>query len=526
VDIPQTPSELGFKYKSWRKYQKEIIQNIVDRFENGYDVALLELPTGSGKSLIAMSILKLMAEKGYIVVSSKSLQNQYMRDFGVPTVKGRSNFKCLIVDKTCDKGPCIADYECPVKYDCPYYVQKQIAMNAPYSIHNYAYYLTAFNYTDSWDIGDIVVFDECHTMDSHLTDMVNVSLKKDDLKRFGIGMTNDYISMVDELADRVEVEMAELRAEIVDDTEDGLSYNDVLVEEYERLRKLYRKLRFLLNNYTEDNWIVEDEKKVIRFRPIWTDAFSYMFFNHGRKFLLMSATIGNADKFMKVVGIDRYFDTDRVFVIRAPSLFDVARRPAMFVPIIRFVYSNKEKALSYMVYAIDKIIEMESGKGIIHAVSYEYARYIVSNSKYKHRMLFHLDSNGRDIVIDRFIDSEDGILVSPSVHTGLDFRDDLARWQIIVKVPYASLGDEVVRRRAETDRDWYIQDAIVKIVQAYGRIVRNENDYGRTYILDSEFYRLLMSYRSMFPKWFLDAVKIIRLDEVSDEIDKHMEVVA
>lgn len=141
-------------------------------------------------------------------------------------------------------------------------------------------------------------------------------------------------------------------------------------------------------------------------------------------------------------------------------------------------------------------------------------------------MLFHLDSNGRDTAIDRFINSDDGILVSPSVHTGLDFRDDLARWQIIVKVPYASLGDEVIRRRAETDRDWYIQDAIVKIVQAYGRIVRNENDYGRTYILDSEFYRLLMSYRNMFPKWFLDAVKIIKLDEVSDEINKHMEVVA
>ena len=48
----------------------------------------------------------------------------------------------------------------------------------------------------------------------------------------------------------------------------------------------------------------------------------------------------------------------------------------------------------------------------------------------------------RDEVITKHIDStEPTVLISPSLHLGLDLKDDLSRFQIIVKVPYGNLGD-------------------------------------------------------------------------------------
>lgn len=51
-------------------------------------------------------------------------------------------------------------------------------------------------------------------------------------------------------------------------------------------------------------------------------------------------------------------------------------------------------------------------------------------------------------------------------------------------------------------------------MQAYGRVVRAEDDYGVTYIIDESFGHLFR-YKSQFPKYFVEAVKEIRsLEEV------------
>jgi ATP-dependent DNA helicase DinG len=39
------------------------------------------------------------------------------------------------------------------------------------------------------------------------------------------------------------------------------------------------------------------------------------------------------------------------------------------------------------------------------------------------------------------------VLISPSLHTGLDLKDDLSRFQIIVKLPYPDLGDRWINEK-------------------------------------------------------------------------------
>jgi len=54
--------------------------------------------------------------------------------------------------------------------------------------------------------------------------------------------------------------------------------------------------------------------------------------------------------------------------------------------------------------------------------------------------------------------------------------------------------------------NWARYQTIKRLVQACGRIVRAEDDYGVTYILDAGFEHLFR-YKKMFPAWFVDAVE-------------------
>jgi len=77
------------------------------------------------------------------------------------------------------------------------------------------------------------------------------------------------------------------------------------------------------------------------------------------------------------------------------------------------------------------------------------------------------------------------VLISPSLFEGVDLPDDASRFQIIVKAPYASLGDNRIKYIAENHKDIYSLNTILKIVQGCGRSVRSQNDHCTTYFLDN-----------------------------------------
>jgi Rad3-related DNA helicase len=116
-----------------------------------------------------------------------------------------------------------------------------------------------------------------------------------------------------------------------------------------------------------------------------------------------------------------------------------------------------------------------------------------------------LISNKKDEILD-FLKQPGAIILSPSIEAGYDFKDDLARWQIIAKVPYSFLGSAWVKLNMDRSNKWYARKAIVRIVQASGRAVRGITDHATTYILDSNFKRLYTSNQELFPDWYKDAV--------------------
>jgi Rad3-related DNA helicase len=90
---------------------------------------------------------------------------------------------------------------------------------------------------------------------------------------------------------------------------------------------------------------------------------------------------------------------------------------------------------------------------------------------------------------------------------GVDLRDDLSRFQIIMKVPYPSLGDKLVKKRMHRWSWWYPMQTIKTIVQAVGRSIRNEKDQAVTYILDADWQRFYNKNSSIFPDSFKQALR-------------------
>ena len=92
----------------------------------------------------------------------------------------------------------------------------------------------------------------------------------------------------------------------------------------------------------------------------------------------------------------------------------------------------------------------------------------------------------------------------------IDLKDDLARFQILLKIPYPNISSNKIKSRQKSNPDWYSLKTCMDILQTYGRAVRSGDDYADMFILDSNFSDLL-KYNKYLPEYFLNAVKILKI---------------
>jgi Rad3-related DNA helicase len=215
----------------------------------------------------------------------------------------------------------------------------------------------------------------------------------------------------------------------------------------------------------------------------------------------MSATILDVDSFIKTLGIN-----EDVKFIQVDSTFPVENRKLYVTNSGKMSYGSIDKTLSKMAEDLKKILEFhKEEKGIIHTHSYKISKYIQDNI-HDERLCFHDASSRADVLQQHIASPNPTVLVSPSMKEGIDLYDELARFCVIVKLPYPSLGDKQIKKRMEKDSRWYRWQTALAIVQASGRGIRHEEDYCTIYIMDSGIKYFIKQNESMFPKYFLNAI--------------------
>jgi ATP-dependent DNA helicase DinG len=151
-------------------------------------------------------------------------------------------------------------------------------------------------------------------------------------------------------------------------------------------------------------------------------------------------------------------------------------------------------------------------RGIVHTTSYQQANYIIEHvSDVNRARLASTEGNSsRSSLLKTHGRTDASVLISPSLYQGVDLKDNLSRFQVIVKVPYPDLSERRTRVKLERDSAWYDWQTALRLVQTYGRSVRSESDYATTYILDSNFTRFVDKNKNLFPRYFLDAIDMQR----------------
>jgi hypothetical protein len=109
--------------------------------------------------------------------------------------------------------------------------------------------------------------------------------------------------------------------------------------------------------------------------------------------------------------------------------------------------------------------------------------------------------------IDKFVNNDTRYLLIAGADYGGDFT--WAKIQFILKFPYANL-DERMRTLERTMgkemfNEYYVGEAISRVVQQCGRVCRGFGDFGASIILDAKFMEVYRMNKDRFPVWFRDS---------------------
>ena len=470
------------------------------------------------------------------------------------------------LDESCDYGPCVKDdgYDCAyktrmmdykiegegtireiVKLDqfaerkyikdlqsksriveiewrpCHYFHQKWIGVRATHTVYNYRYFLSDIFYAGSTQKRNLLVLDESHQLESEVGDFKSLTIRKNMLPFLKMEMPENKVEEIEtwidfciELKEKM-FEFAEKAERIIERSNQKMMTEPFTEKNLIDTRERDTSLTAVIDDMKakKDNWIVSNlqydasnQLQKVALVPLDISGYFDPILDKGIVTLFMSATILSKDNLCKTVGLA----PENVKFIRIEeSDFPVKNRLIHMEKIAWLSAKTMSESMPKIADAVDKIMSKHANeKGIIHTTSYSQLQFIKDNIKQNASRLIETGSKlDRSEVLERHYSSKKPtVLISPSLHLGVDLKDDLSRFQIIVKVPYPDLTDKRISEMKKRDPKWYVWNTVLRLVQAYGRSVRSKDDYATTYILDSSISFLLKNAQDIVPKWFTEAI--------------------
>jgi Rad3-related DNA helicase len=234
---------------------------------------------------------------------------------------------------------------------------------------------------------------------------------------------------------------------------------------------------------------------------------SHLFQRHFKKFssvrIYMSATI-QANLLIKRFGID----PKEALVLDVASSWDKRRSPIVLCNTANMTYKNHDESLRKCVKKIDELLKEHRGqRGIIHTTSNAIMNEIMENSRFSSRLISYTGTEEKMAILDDFANyPKDAVLIGPSLTTGIDLKDDLARFNIVVKLSFPNMTSALWAKRYEVANHIYVGETASVLEQACGRTTRSADDFSISYILDSRAKSFIYGNRQLFSTAFLDRI--------------------
>lgn len=541
-----------FPYPEFRTGQDKTIDKIIKQFESGKKFVLAEMPTGAGKSAVGYTIGKYFGSY-YYVTAQKILQSQLSADFGengtwsnkqpMIELKGRNAYPCNFYNRVlcdplelesyndkilkkfqklaeesidCACGECKRKNKSKLDFCngyCSYWVQLDKAISSPATLMNfYSFLFQTEMVKHRWNKRSLLIIDECHNSESVLMDYVSIKFNDIgyDFEIPELETANGYLDFFENI-NLVGIIKEKLIEAVENNNPEDEDYWKHQIFKYKKFKQSISTTDWV-PKWEEKNIIENDFKsplfRSIELKPLFIKSFANdLLFDKADYVLMMSATILNVGIVCDSLGIDRKDS----WATRTKSDFPSKNRPIIFKPSGSMAFDCKEKTLPKMQKDIEKICKDNiKYKGIIHTHNYAITNFIIKHASdnLKNRLFYQKDfDDNKDDLLKAHNESNNGIIIAPAMHEGLDLKEDLSRFQIICKIPYPPLkGDPQLELRIELSNEYFQYLTALKLVQEYGRSVRSNTDWAKTYVLDKCFRNFINGSPHLFPKWFIEAI--------------------
>lgn len=531
-----------------RPVQKEILGRVESALKSGYKKIIIQSPTGTGKSFLAATIARWQGSSS-ILTATTELQDQYSKDFAyMRTVRGKTHFPCLQLDSldSCSKGLCYdpkTEENCSYKphkslvllerkgtlkekisykphnfsEPCHYYFQKYAGEIASHTVYNYAEFFSSVFYTKDAPKKAALLFDEAHTIEDRIVDFVSLELIRSEVEKIGLQMPENqqdletWISFAKDVDGAYAKAISELKSIIEENSNGNTTISKNLAElegKHDRLSYVLKKMKDKKENFVISKATLDKNGLMyhISIEPIDVGSYLNDVFSFGEVIVFMSATIDD-QMFCKSIGQSK---EECAFIQVKKSPFPVQSRPIHFLNVARLNKNLMESAMPKIISKVDEIMNKHSSeKGIILTTSNKQIDDIMQGVSISNAQRFYRTGNDltRSELIQMQKDSDTPtVIISPSMYEGVDLKDDMSRFQIIVKAPYLDLSNGRISAKLKLDPQWYTYRSVMKLVQGAGRSIRHEKDFAITYILDQSATDLIKRASNIIPQWFKESI--------------------
>ncbi len=521
------------------KQQVKLIREIEQAFNSGCKFVICSAPTGSGKSFISKTLANAsksptstfknyvntyMAYKmdqsgnyiyeqeckselpagAFALTITKTLQDQYKDLFEDTSIlKGKINYRSTI-DPDIDVE--LESIIMPKKIleshrlqnKCLYHNARNVALTSKFTALNYKMFLAL---PDHIKYKNYIICDEASELEDEIIRQFSVTIDIAKLRRLKVKifpLSSTKETAVYKWLNDVQLTITEHINQLHEGIRMGLSKTDMSKLKY--LKNIHRTLQLIEDTWQKCEYVVQvDNKDSIRLTPLKVDTLSNYIFKYAERVLLMSATIIDHRNLAKTLGIRDYK------YVESDSSFDSSKSPIYVSQTNRLNHANLQKALPTITEQIKEICSRHKDeKGIIHTHTNHITAYL-KNGLPGSRFLYRDNITSNEEILEEHISTDKPtVLVSPSLGLGIDLKDNLARFQIIVKAAYLPLGDDRIKKMFEQDKQWYANKMLSNFIQQCGRGVRGKDDHCVTYVLDANIYDAVIRNKSRLPKYFID----------------------
>tara|TARA_R110002110_G_scaffold184448_2_gene391188 strand:+ start:3332 stop:4966 length:1635 start_codon:yes stop_codon:yes gene_type:complete len=523
--------------------QVKLLKNIDQAFDDGYKFVVCNAPTGSGKSFISKTLANASTEPSsnfkdlitsytafkidqtgsyiheeeceeedppgaFALTITKALQDQYRDLFKDTTIlKGKSNYVSTI-DSNIDveleslimPKNILEDHR--RRHKCTYHNDRRDALINKFAALNYNMFFSLPNHIKK---RQFLICDEAAELEDQLVKEFSCDINFEMLKRMDILVRPFYSknsANVIKWINNLLLDLSDKIDQLRDISSSNTNNKKFIIETRRQLvgiRNLHSKLSLIIDTWNDSEYLFETSKDGITFMPLKVNKLSNHLFKYADKVILMSATIIDPSNFCKSLGIDKFK------YVEAESSFDAKNAPIYCTTKVKLNYHNLKRSLPKIVKQIKQICEFhKNDKGIIHTHNNTITSFL-SNQLTDERFLAREPGVNNEMIIEQHLaNPAPTVLVSPSLSRGVDLKDNLARFQIIVKAPYLPTKDKRIERLMKDDFNWYSNKMLCSVIQSCGRGVRSKKDYCTTYILDGAVVESVVNNKHKLPKYFID----------------------